>query len=55
MASYLGILVIVTDGNLASFEFENVTGVFTGHRVDGTVGTVLGHQYPYCRAREHGS
>ena len=27
LASYLGILIIVTDGNLASFEFENVTGV----------------------------
>lgn len=25
--SYLGILIIVTDGNLTSFEFENLTGV----------------------------
>lgn len=27
LLSYLGILIIVTDGNLASFEFENVGGV----------------------------
>ena len=27
LLSYVGILVIVTDGNLAGFEFENITGV----------------------------
>lgn len=27
LLSYLGILIIVTDGNLSSFEFENVSGV----------------------------
>lgn len=27
LLSYVGILIIVTDGNLAGFEFENITGV----------------------------